>query len=419
MKSILVIDESQLFREFLRQKLEDYGFSVTEAVNGLDGSVKLRQDPPDLVVMDYYLSRNSSVELLDKKNSDPNTASVPVIMASSRIDRDKLLQIAKYGVKKFFNKPIRIDALLKTISEILNIKLDLDDTPCIIEAHFNDDILFVEVAQGLNNEKIELLKYKIEELLDLYEVKHPKVLLMMASIEVTPNDSLKLAALLNNILEKTQAKQKNVKILTNSEYVRQYVSEREDLAEIDVTDSLEKAMDGLLGRQSGSFMQKGGKSAQQEFLTASAPKKGKEESFQMRFESERPESYNLSELEGSIRIAVVDDDLVIQELIKTAFSDTQFEISSYSNGREFTDDPDALSHDLIFLDLLMPEMSGFQVLEALQNQGRKVPIIVLSALSKRDSVVKALQYGVLSYLVKPLQPEAVRRKAAEVLRLNF
>lgn len=139
----------------------------------------------------------------------------------------------------------------------------------------------------------------------------------------------------------------------------------------------------------------------------------------MRFESERPESYNLSELEGSIRIAVVDDDLVIQELIKTAFSDTQFEISSYSNGREFTDDPDALSHDLIFLDLLMPEMSGFQVLEALQNQGRKVPIIVLSALSKRDSVVKALQYGVLSYLVKPLQPEAVRRKAAEVLRLNF
>lgn len=419
MKRILIVDESQLFRDFLRQKLEDYGFGVTEAVNGLDGTVKLRQQTPDLVIMDYYLTRNSSLELLDNKNSDPNTASVPVIMASSRVDRDKLIQVAKYGVKKFFNKPIRVDSLLKTISEILNTQLDMDDTPCIIEAHFNEDILFVEVAQGLNNEKIELLKYKIRELLDLYEVKHPKVLLIMASIEVTADHSLKLAALLSNVLEYTQARHKHVKILTKSDYVKEYVASRNDLQDVEVTDTLERAMDGLLGRKSGSYMQGGRSGAKQEFLSASTPKKEKSESFQMRFDSELAENFSLTDLEGAVRIAVVDDDLVIQELIRTAFSDTQFEITSYNNGREFTEDPEGVKHDLVFLDLLMPEMSGFQVLEAVHQQGTDVPFIVLSALSKRDSVVKALQYGVLSYLVKPLQPESIRRKAAEVLRLNF
>ena len=200
-KRILVIDESALFRDFLQQKLQEYGFEVEAAVNGLDGWSKLRGDPPDLVVMDYYLSRVSSVELLQKKQEDKNVAAVPVIMASARIDREKIIQVARYNVRKFFTKPIKIDALLNTVSELLGVKLDLDNTPSIIEAHFNDEILFIEVAQGLNQEKIELLRYKIKELLELYEVKNPKVLLMMSSIEVTAQDSLKLATLIQNIVE--------------------------------------------------------------------------------------------------------------------------------------------------------------------------------------------------------------------------
>jgi DNA-binding response OmpR family regulator len=64
-------------------------------------------------------------------------------------------------------------------------------------------------------------------------------------------------------------------------------------------------------------------------------------------------------------------------------------------------------------------MNGFQVLEAVRQRGIEIPIIVLSALSQRDSVVKAVQYGVKSYLIKPLEPEAIRKKAAEVLRVNF
>lgn len=418
MKKILVIDESRLFRDFLTQKLGEFGFEVVGAVNGLDGAAKLRRELPDLVIMDYYLSRTSSVDLLQKKKDDPNTGEIPVIMASSKIDRDKLVQIARFNVRKFFTKPIRIDALVKTISEVLGVSLDIDTTPCIIEAHFNDDILFIEIAQGLNKEKIELLRYKIAELMDLYEVKSPRVLIIMSSIEVGPDDSFKLSALFTTIMDNTKAKPRQVKVLTNSDYVSEFIADRDEYEGVEVTKNLESAMDGLLGRKAGSYIDRESRTVHQEFLQASSPKSDREESVDMKFEGERT-TYDLNELGGAVTIAIVDDDFVIREMVKAVLSDMGPTIREYENGRQFVDDPEAQRCDLVFLDLMMPEMDGFEVMAQMQRTGFDVPIIVLSALSQRETVVKAMKFGVTSYLIKPLQPEAVLNKAREVLRTNF
>ena len=418
MKKILVIDESKLFRDFLTQKLGEFGFEVVGAVNGLDGAAKLRRELPDLVIMDYYLSRTSSVDLLQKKKDDPNTGAIPVIMASSKIDREKLLQVARFNVRKFFTKPIRIDALVKTISEVLGVSLDIDTTPCIIEAHFNDDILFIEIAQGLNKEKIELLRYKIVELMDLYEVKSPKVLVIMSSIEVGPDDSFKLSTLFTTVMDNTTAKPRQVKILTNSEYVSEFIADRDEYEGVEVTNNLESAMDGLLGRKAGSYIDRESKTVHQEFLQASSPRSDREESVDMKFEGDRAH-YDLNELGEAVTIAIVDDDFVIREMVKAVLSDMGPAIREYENGRQFVDDANASECDLVFLDLMMPEMDGFEVMAQMRRDGFDVPIIVLSALSQRETVVKAMKFGVTSYLIKPLQPEAVLNKAREVLRANF
>ena len=117
--------------------------------------------------------------------------------------------------------------------------------------------------------------------------------------------------------------------------------------------------------------------------------------------------------------AVVDDDFVIQELIKTAFSDARFKIETFDNGEEFLKKLTPDKYDLVFLDLMMPVMDGFQTLEELKKRGNAIPIIVLSALSERETVIKALKYGVKSYLIKPLKPEWIRKKATEILSMNF
>ncbi len=417
-KKILVIDESKLFREFLSQKLTEFGFEVAVGVNGLDGAAKLRREMPDLVIMDYYLSRTSSIELLQRKRDDPNTASIPVIMASGKVDREKLLQVARYSVRKFFTKPVRIDALAKSISEILGVTLDLDSTPCIIEAHINDEILFVEVAQGLNKEKIELLRYKIVELMELYEVKNPRILLIMSSISVGPDDSIKLAALLQTIIENTRAKPRQVKVLTNSEYVREFISERSEYEGVEVTNNLESAMDGLLGKKAGSYIDRDSKTVHQDFLQTSAPRSGKQESIGMKFEEERA-GFDPGPVGSAASIAIVDDDFVIREMVKAVLGDMGPSIREFENGKEFMDDPKHGEFDLVLLDLMMPEMDGFEVMQALEETGVRVPVIVLSALSQRETVVKAMQFGVTSYLIKPLEPESVLNKAREVLQANF
>ncbi len=421
MKKILLIDESSLFREFVGHKLEESGFEVVYAINGLDGGAKLRNEMPDLMIMDYYLSRASSLDILETKRNDPNTASIPVIMASTRIEREKLVEVARYGVKKFFTKPVKVDALLSYAAELLGTKVEFDDAPCIIETHVNEDIIFVEVARGLNREKIELLRYKLQELLDLYELRVPKVLIIMSGVEVGPEDSIKLSSFLDTIVQRTGAKLRSIKVLTNSEFVTKYIKGRSDLNGIEVVKTLEKAMDGLLGRRSGTFMDGENRVVQQEFLQASAPKKEKGESLDMKFQTELDSGnrFSLHDLPSDVRVSVVDDDFVIQELIKTVFADTHLTIECYENGRQFVDDPQAMISDLVFLDLMMPEMDGFAVLDHLQRQGLSLPIIVLSALSKRETVIKALQFGVRSYLIKPLQPEPVLRKATEILSLNF
>jgi DNA-binding response OmpR family regulator len=77
------------------------------------------------------------------------------------------------------------------------------------------------------------------------------------------------------------------------------------------------------------------------------------------------------------------------------------------------------SFDLVFLDLMMPEVNGFQVLQHMSKEEIEAPVIVFSALSKKETVIKAVGYGIKSYMIKPLKPEQLLKKAEEILNTSF
>lgn len=418
MKKILVIDESPLFLDYLTKKLEENNFEVVQGKSGLDGSAKMRSELPDLIIMDYYLSRKNSMEVLKEKKENPNVSGIPVIMVASKLDKAQVVQSAQYGAKKFFTKPVRIDTLLKAVSELLNVDVEIDSTPCIIEAHLNDEILFIELARGLNLEKVDLLKYKIAELLDLYDVKMPKVLLMMSDIELSKDDSEKFKVLLDTIIEHSGALGKRMKILTTSEFVRSFIESKPEYNTLGVTDNLTQAMSELVGLSPDDVSHD--EVVSRQLLSTSSPKKERTETFQMRFDGE-----SIQKAEGDadprrkLSIAVVDDDVVIQQLINTVYQKAGWEIKAYNNGKEFLDDLPNRNFDLVYLDLMMPEMDGYQVLEYLNKKKLKLSVIVLSALSQQEAVVRAMKLGVHSFLIKPFKPEMLIRKTAELLNANF
>ena len=415
MKKVLIIDESEMFREYLGKKFTENNFEVEYGLNGLDGSLKLRKIMPDLIIMDYMLSRKSCQEILAEKQSNPNTKNASVILISNKIDKKKIAEFAKYGVKKIYPKPVKMDLLFQGISELTGIKIEVDDTPCIIEAHLNDEIIFLEVAKGLNTEKIELLQYKIDELLHLYQTAVPRFLLMMSSLDIDDKQIYKLRALLETILEKSGNRPEHIRILTNSDIVKEYVQSTPELKKIGLTNNLSSALDDLIGIKGDKFAQD---KIVGEALLANEQGSADSDNFQMRFDNEKT-FMELETVGDDVNIAIVDDDLVIRQLVKTVFRNLKWDISLFENGQTFLDTVNEKKYDLVFLDLMMPVLDGFSVLKYLQENDIKNPVIVLSALSKKETVLKAVNYGVKSYMIKPLKPDAIQRKTAEVLRSEF
>lgn len=415
MKKVLIIDESEMFREYLGKKFTENNFEVEYGLNGLDGSLKLRKVMPDLIIMDYMLSRKSCQEILAEKQSNPNTKNASVILISNKIDKKKIAEFAKYGVKKIYPKPVKMDLLFQGISELTGIKIEVDDTPCIIEAHLNDEIIFLEVAKGLNTEKIELLQYKIDELLHLYQTPVPRFLLMMSSLDIDDKQIYKLRALLETILEKSGDRPEHIRILTNSDIVKEYVQSTPELKKIGLTNNLSSALDDLIGIKGDKFAQD---KIVGEALLANEQGSADSDNFQMRFDNEKT-FMELETIGDDVSIAIVDDDLVIRQLVKTVFRNLKWDISLFENGQTFLETVKEKKYDLVFLDLMMPVLDGFSVLKYLQENDIKNPVIVLSALSKKETVLKAVNYGVKSYMIKPLKPDAIQRKTAEVLRSEF
>jgi len=416
MKKPLIIGDSSLFYNYLGNKLEEYGIEISLGLNGFDGYLKMRNEVPDLVIMDYMLSRKSSMEVLTEKKNNKNTAPIPAIMIATKVDQRNVVEMAKANVKKILSKPINMDVLLKTISDLIGIDIKVDDTPCIIESHFNEDMLFIEIAQGLNSEKVELLKYKLTELLHLYDVKRPKILLMMTSIDFPENARPKLRRLLDLIRENAQSNSRMIQILTSSGEIIEYLGTT-DYKDIPIADNLPEAMDNLLGIKPDEFAHDG--FVHEKLLTASNQVNEGTESVQIGHHRDNMEESENSIFQSKAVVAIVDDDMIIRELIKTVFSETAWDIRTFENGKDFLVAENSMKFDLIFLDLIMPEFTGFQVLNYLKDKNKKLPIIVLSALSQKETIIKTISLGVMSYMTKPLNPEGLQKKAVEILSSTF
>jgi DNA-binding response OmpR family regulator len=422
-KQVLIIDESPLFREYLRDKLVENEVEVSVAVNALDGVSKIRNLGPDLVIMDYHLSRQGCFEVLKQKRDNPNAAKIPVIVLARRIDQKKIIELIPYQVKKVFTKPVKIDALFATLQEILSQPFSMDESPGIVEVHVNDDIIFIEIARGLNRDKLDLLRFKIAELVELYGIRVPKVIIMLSDIKLSFADAPNMQKLLETVLSSSKARRRHIRVLTRDDFVRKFIEGQKEYAEIEVVSNLQYAMDGLLRELDGgmAYAEKKAEIIGDKLLSAGDA--AGDGTMALRFETDtKPKPLDMETVSESIRnlkVAVVDDDFIIQELVKNAFRKAGAGVTAFSDGGEYLAAVSGENFDLVFLDLMMPKVDGFAVLDTLRDRDLKPPVIVLSAVTRRDSVIRAFQMGAKSYLTKPLKPDAIFRKAMEILRPNF
>jgi class 3 adenylate cyclase len=115
---------------------------------------------------------------------------------------------------------------------------------------------------------------------------------------------------------------------------------------------------------------------------------------------------------GAARLLVVDDNKVNRLLLTRSLELQGHSAASAENGRVALEMLRRESFDLLLLDMEMPEMDGFQVLEQLKKdlQLRDLPVIVTSSLEGIDTVVRCIELGAEDYLTKPVNPVLLKAR---------
>lgn len=117
------------------------------------------------------------------------------------------------------------------------------------------------------------------------------------------------------------------------------------------------------------------------------------------------------------RALVVDDEQSIRDLVMLALKYEGFEASPASSGSDALEQVDSFRPDLIVLDVMLPDLTGFQVAERLRSARHEMPILFLTARDTVDDKVRGLTVGGDDYLTKPFAvAELVARCQALIRR---
>ena len=116
---ILVIEDDAFFRTLLRVHLSQAGYAVQVAEDAIEGGKALLQPDFDLVLCDIDMPFMNGLELVSLLRTSAETASIPVVFASSHKDTKTLLEAEGLGAAGFLVKPFQSEQLLETIERCL------------------------------------------------------------------------------------------------------------------------------------------------------------------------------------------------------------------------------------------------------------------------------------------------------------
>lgn len=107
-----------------------------------------------------------------------------------------------------------------------------------------------------------------------------------------------------------------------------------------------------------------------------------------------------------IRILVVDDEQDLIDYLSLLLSRQGYEVAGVTDPSRVMDLLRAQEYHLVILDMMMPRMSGTEVLEQIRKHDRDIPVIVSTAYPNVDTAIASLKHGASDYVRKPFEPDA-------------
>ena len=121
--------------------------------------------------------------------------------------------------------------------------------------------------------------------------------------------------------------------------------------------------------------------------------------------------------EGHPLVLVVDDNEMNRDMLSRRLKRQEYEVLMAEDGEKALEMVEQHPFDLVLLDIMMPKLSGYEVLERLKkdDRTRNLPVIMISAVDDLDSVVRCIEMGAEDYLFKPFNPVLLKARVSASL----
>lgn len=118
---VLIVDDDDKLREYVRVNLEAEGYVVREAANAEEGLAALGEESPDLILLDVMMPQVDGWEMLRRIQEHTGIGAIPVIMFSGKVDERSAAEAASRGAQGFIGKPFDPRSLIESTKQLLPV----------------------------------------------------------------------------------------------------------------------------------------------------------------------------------------------------------------------------------------------------------------------------------------------------------
>ncbi len=117
--TVLIVDDDAVIQRLLRLNFEIRGYKVLIAGDGLEALTKVREERPDVVVLDIMMPKMDGIEVTRALKGDPSTESIPIVLLSAKLTDENPEEVRSYGADAYMAKPFDPMDLLEQVRGLL------------------------------------------------------------------------------------------------------------------------------------------------------------------------------------------------------------------------------------------------------------------------------------------------------------
>lgn len=415
--NVLVVDDDPAIGRLLKQELTSEARRILVAYSGSSAQEILTRTPVSLIILDIVLPDMDGRNLLLKLREQTEMASVPIIVLSALRNRQSRTECLALGADEYVDKPFQIDLLASLVSA------RLQRAGASLQESGRDPLTgllnraSLRVAFGLAQARAQRAKEPVS--IGIIDMDHFK------SINDTyghaaGDEALRSAA---GVISKSLRQADIFARVGGEEFVAVFADADRQGARAALEKALGEVRDLVLQAGDGRSFQVRFSAGVADVRPGAELEEALESADRLLYKAKAAGRNRVTAVDDEVAVAtrkilIADDDPLVTTVVTQRLGNDGFEVIHYPDGEAALAGSDDPSVELFLLDVQMPNMDGFQLLERLRKKPSlaKKPVMMLTSLGNEADVVRGLELGADDYVTKPFSPVELAARVRRLLK---